>query len=565
MPTAGLFAVTRTYDFIIVGAGSAGCVLANRLSEDPGCHVLLLEAGPADWNPLISLPLGEALTVGGSVDWKFRTEPEPGLDGRVIDAPRGKVLGGSSSINGQIYVRGHASDFDDWEAQGATGWGYQEVLPYFRKAESWAGPMSDARGTSGPLETIGGRYRNALYEAFLQAGTSLGYRYLEDYNCGDHEGFAWSQFTQRHRVARRCSAAHAYLHPVMKRPNLTVITHAHVERLHLTGTRCKGVWYRRGHRCELVLADEVILSAGAYLSPKIMLLSGLGPATEISSHGIKPILDLPGVGKNLQDHFGGMIQYACRQSVTYNALRNPLKLAGAVWDMFVKSSGPLAVFPMNALAFLRSAPDEPRPDLGFLFFPVTSDLKGGSKKYAAFSGYGIIWGLMRPRSRGAVSLRSDDPLAPPVIRHNYLTDPHDVVVNNRGFHIARAIGESGAFDPFRQGETDPGLLTQAGQDIEAYNRRTMASHYHPAGTCKMGNDAMAVVGPDLRVHGIEGLCIVDASIMPTVTSGNTNAPSIMIGERAAALIVAEKSEDLRYRDMPLPSRSSDRESPSVDH
>lgn len=525
------------FDFVVVGAGSAGCALASRLSERKDLKVLLLEAGQRDWNPLIRLPVGEALTIGGAIDWKFGTEPEPGIDGRRIDAPRGKVLGGSSAINGQLYVRGHAGDFDEWAALGCSGWSYADVLPYFIRAENWAGQPHPLRGRNGPLQTIQGRYQTPLYEAFLRAGAELGHPIRNDYNDGDSEGFSWAQFTQDHARARRCSSAHAYLSDA-KRTNLTVRTNAQVTRLSMQNSSCTGLTYVQDGQEVAVSAGEVVLSAGAYQSPQLLLLSGIGPGAEVKAAGVTPRHELPGVGRNLQDHCGGLIQSRCLKPMTYHRYRNPFHLLGAVWDLYVNARGPLSVFPMNALAFLRSDAAEPRPDLEFLFFPVATDIQGGSGKFAAFNGYAITWGIMRPRSRGSVTLRSSDPLAKPVIRHNYLTDPHDVEVNNAGFRLARALNACRAFDEFRGEEIDPGPDCTTDAAISAYNRKTMGSHYHPSGSCKMGIDDMAVVDPKLRVHGLKGLRVADASIMPRVTSGNTNAPSIMIGERAADLVLS---------------------------
>lgn len=528
----------EAFDFIVVGAGSAGCALAYRLSADPNNRVLLLEAGPSDWNPLIRLPVGEALTIGGSIDWKFKTVSEPGLDGRSIDTPRGKVLGGSSAINGQLYVRGHSGDFDEWESLGCPGWGYDGVLPYFRHAESWAGTPDQTRGTMGPLKTVLGRYRTPLYEAFLSAGAECGYRVIEDYNRGDTEGFAWAQFTQEHDRARRCSSAHAYLRSAAGRQNLTIRTGCQVTSLTLAGSTCTGLSYVRHGQRHQVSAGEVILSAGAYQSPQILMLSGIGDGAALRSVGIEAKHELPGVGQNLQDHCGGLIQSRCKEQMTYHQFRNPFRAVGAIWDLYVNARGPLSVFPMNALAFLRTGEAEPRPNLEFLFFPVATDIQGGSGRYAAFNGYAITWGIMRPRSRGSVTLASADPLAKPVIQHNYLTDPHDVHVNNEGFRIAREINASRAFDRFRGEEVDPGPDCSSQEAISAYNRRTMGSHYHPSGSCRMGSDHMAVVDPSLRVHGMKDLRVADASIMPCVTSGNTNAPSIMIGEKASDLVLA---------------------------
>jgi choline dehydrogenase len=529
--------MTPVYDYVIAGAGSAGCALANRLSADASRKVLLLEAGPTDWHPFIRMPVGEALTVGGSIDWKFKTEAEPGFMGRSIDAPRGKVLGGSSAINGMIYVRGHAGDFDDWAALGCGGWSYRDVLTSFRRSESWNGAPSQERGSAGPLQTVFGRHRTPLYQAFLNAGRSLGFKLNPDYNGGDHEGFSWTQYTQTHKRARRCSSAHAYLGAIKCRKNLTIETGAHVLGLVLEGTRCSGIRYIQDGRQKSVAAKEVILSAGAYASPQILLLSGIGDPEELSKAGVTPVFDLPGVGRNLQDHCGSLIQSRCTKPVTYHSLRNPFRGAAAILELVFKSSGPFSVFPMAAQAFVRSSSEETRPDLQIQFSPVTTDVQGGTGKLATFNGYAITWGHMRPKSRGRVTLQSNNPLVQPRIQHNFLTDPHDIKVINRGFELARKLNAQHSMDEYRGEEVDPGQAVQSEADITAYNRRVACSQYHPSGTCKMGIDDQAVVDPKLRVHGIKGLRVADASIMPNVTSGNTNAPSIMIGERAAEIIL----------------------------
>ena len=527
-----------TFDYIIIGAGSAGCVLANRLSENASHRVLVLEAGSSDWNPLIRLPIGEVFTVGGANDWKFSSGPEPNLDGAHVKQPRGKVLGGSSSINGQLYVRGHARDYDEWSQLGNTGWSYEDVLPYFKRAECWRGGEDGYRGVHGPLQTALGRYRNPLYEAFIESGLALGYPLNEDYNGTEQEGFGWCQYTHTHRFPLRCSAATAYLHPAKRRSNLTIRTKALVTSLMIEGTQCRGVSYQwRGRRRQAYCAKETLLCAGAYQSPQLLMLSGIGSPQVLRTNGIALKHALPGVGENLQDHFGSLVQHECTQPVTFFNLRNPLKLTGAAVELLLKRRGPLSVFPMNVQAFIRSDPALERPDLQFLLFPVALDTESESLYIPKYHGYSIHWAILRPRSRGRVTLRSANPSDPPFIVHNYLADDWDRALNRFALRKARELHAGRAFQPFRGAERQPGSHCVSDAQIDDYTARLSAPHYHPSGTCKMGTDDMAVVDPELRVHGMEGLRVVDASIMPRLVGGNTNAPTIMIGERAAQFLL----------------------------
>ncbi|PZU85490.1 MAG: choline dehydrogenase [Shinella sp.] len=531
--------MTANYDFIIIGAGSAGCVLANRLSADPAAKVLLLEAGARDRNPLIRIPIGVNYTVGSKIDWQMLSEPEPGLDGRQINLPRGKVLGGSSAINGMIFVRGHAEDFNDWERGGATGWNYDAVLPYFKRLENWHGPASQARGSLGPIAVAYGKYRTPLLEAFLHAGEQMGYSVVDDYNTGNHEGFNWVQYNIDPDKAVRVSAAHGYLQPVRDRKNLTIVTGAHVVGLTIAQQRCTGLRYVVDGKEITVCAGETILSAGSYMSPQLLMLSGIGPADDLSRVGIKPVHDLPGVGQNLQDHVGALVQFASTKPLTYYSLKNPMRGAKALAEYLFQNSGPIAVFPMAVQSFLKSDPSQERPNLQIQFYPVSRDLKDPAGKIGTFSAYSLQYGLMRPKSRGALTLRSANPFEQPRIQHNFLTHPDDVQAMTDALRLVREIGSQAAFKEFSGGEMDPGLDVQSDADIQAYNRRVLASELHPAGTCKMGSDELAVVDPELRVRGIEGLRVADVSIMPVLTSGNTNAPAMMIGERASALILGQ--------------------------
>ena len=531
-------AANESFDHIVVGAGLAGCVLADRLSASSERRVLVLEAGPADWSPLIKMPLGEVFTVGGVHDWQFKTEPEAELGGSRVEQPRGKVLGGSSSINGQLYVRGHSRDYDEWAQLGNTGWSYEDVLPLFKRAEHWRGGEDQYRGGGGQLQTAFGRYRNPLYEAFLEAGRTLGYPVTDDYNGAEPEGFCWSQYTHTHGFPLRCSAATAYLRPARRRANLTIRTRARATSLCIEGARCVGVDYVwRGERRRVHCDGEVIVASGAYQSPQLLMLSGIGKPETLRAHGIEVKHDLPGVGENLQDHYGSLVQHECIQPITLYSLRNPLKLALAIGQLLLARSGPLSVFPTNVKAFIRSDRALERPDLQLMLSPLALSPDSTSPYVPKYHGYSVQWCVLRPHSVGHVTLRSADPLDTPVIVHNYLADAWDRRLNRAALRLAREILAQAAFDPFRGPEIEPGPACTSDADIDAYMIRLSAPHYHPAGSCKMGTDDRAVVDPSLRVHGIAGLRVADASIMPRVVGGNTNAPTIMIGEKAAELIL----------------------------
>jgi len=531
----------NTFDYVIVGAGSAGAVLANRLSADPAITVLLIEAGPRDWNPLIHMPTGEIYMIGTSVDWKLKTEPEPHLNDARVSLPRGRVLGGSSSINGQLYVRGHPHDYDDWRQFGNVGWDFESVLPYFMRAERWSGPTAGQRGIDGPLRTTYGRYRMPLYEAFLEAGKEAGYKFNPDYNNGDPEGFVWSQYTHMHGFPLRCSTARAYLWPAMGRKNLTVWTHATARRILFEGTRAAGIEVlRKGAAATAQAGKELILSAGAYHSPHLLMLSGVGDPAELRRHGIKTVANLPGVGKNLQDHFGSFVQHACKEPITYYNLRNPVKLAGAAMRYAMTGGGPLSVFPMNVMAFIKSDPSVERPNLQLYFVPSAVNPARLDDPWPHFHGYSIHWCNLRPESRGHLELSSADPADAPRIFHDYLATERDKETNRAAFRIARDLHARRAFDRFRGDELVPGMGRSANADFDAVTAEYYSSHYHPVGTCKMGSDAMSVVDQTLKVHGVDGLRVIDASIMPTLVGANTNAPTIMIGEKGADMILGRQ-------------------------
>ena len=526
------------FDHIIVGAGSAGCVLAARLSADVSRRVLLLEAGRRDNHPLIPIPLGHAALVRNRrVSWDFTNEPEPMMPGHTLHIPRGKTLGGSSSINSMICVRGHGMDYDEWRALGCEGWSHAEVLPYFKRAERFEGGGDTWRGVDGPIEVRRGMAEHPLYDAFMAAGAAAGWPATADYNGARQEGFCTTQHTIRHGHPRRCSTAVGYLRPALRRPNLVVRTGARVGDLALSGNRVAGVRYRRGGRWrEAQAGDGVILSAGAYQTPQILMLSGIGPGAHLRALGIDVHHHMAGVGADLQDHFGGYVQHACTQPITLYRDQHPWGIAKALARYFLFGTGPMTHFPVDRQAFLASTPGLDRPDLQFLMsaFLRSQNLRIGMSEG---HGYCISWCQLRPESRGRVSLASADPFAAPRILHNYVTHEADRAVHRRALEIARALHAQAAFDPYRGDELLPGAACASGAEIDAFIPRFGHSHYHPVGTARMAQDEGAVVDPSLRVHGIEGLRVVDASIMPRLVGANINMPTIMIAEKAADMIL----------------------------
>lgn len=512
------------YDYIIIGAGSAGCVLANRLTEDPDTKVLLLEAGGPDNKQEVHIPAAFSKLFKGPCDWAFHTEPQENLASRRLYWPRGKMLGGSSSMNAMIYIRGHHGDYGRWRDLGNEGWGFADVLPYFKKAEHQERGASEYHGTGGPLNVADQRSINPLSRAFVAAGGELGFPANGDFNGAEQEGFGFFQVTQK--GGKRCSAAAAYLKPALRRPNLTIQTQAQATRLLVDGTRAVGVEYLRNGRAEQARAGrEVILSGGAVSSPQLLMLSGIGPADHLRSLSISPVVDLPGVGQNLQDHLFVSIAYACTRPISLASAETIPNIASYL--LFKK--GPLTSNVAEAGAFIRMDASLPAPDLQFHFGPVYYLNHGFTRP----EGHGFSIGptLIRPESRGQITLRSSDPFAPPAIQPRYLDSEADLRTLVEGVKLACELAHTKAFAEYRGAAVCETLSTAEG--ITGYIRNTVETIYHPAGTCKMGNDPLAVVDTQLRVRGVEGLRVVDASVMPELVGGNPNAVVIMLAEKAA--------------------------------
>lgn len=540
---------TQEFDFIIVGAGSAGCVLANRLSADPDIQVLLLEAGPRDSHPLIHIPVGNGKIIPkAKYNWKYETEPQAHLDNRRILWPRGKTLGGSSSLNGMIYIRGHARDYDLWRQRGVSGWSFADVLPYFKRAEGNVRGADPFHGGDGPLIVSNAAHDHDLFDGFVSAGVEAGYPANPDFNGPEQEGFGRYQFTIRN--GRRWSAAAAYLKPVLSRPNLTVETGAFTQKVVFEGDRAVGVEYSRGNRVYMARAmREVILSGGVINSPQLLMLSGIGPADDLKQLGIRPLLDRTDVGGNLQDHFCVHTVHASNTPTLTDELVRLERGAISVARAFVTRSGPAAAFPLEGGAFIRTSDDLDIPDAQFHFSAgnllslIRRPFASHSEDHTRPDAFMCHVCQLRPESRGDIRLRSSDPRDMPLIQPNYLSESRDRETMREAFKAMRDVMHQPSLQRLSGGEIWPDPNVRTDSEIDAFIRATGGTVYHPVGTCRMGGDDDAVVDETLRVRGTEGLRVVDASVMPTLVGGNTHAPTVMIAEKASDMILGQTPPD----------------------
>lgn len=527
----------REFDYIIVGAGSAGCVLANRLSADPSVRVLLLEAGSWDWHPLLRIPLGVGRIWGfDRFDWGYHTDPEPHAGGRRIETARGKVIGGSGSINAMGYIRGHRGDYDRWASYGLPGWSFEDVLPYFKRAETWEDGETPYRGGDGPIYVRRTKDIDPLYEAYIKAGTNAGHPFTDDYNGAQQHGFGWAQWTIRN--GRRDSTARAYLHPALGRRNVAVTTGALAKRIMIEGNRAVGIeLVQRNSEVSVRATREVILCAGSINTPQLLMLSGIGDPDHLREFGISPSVPLTGVGRNLQDHYSTGLVHERREAGPFVAATRFDRLVFNFARAYVAGSGPATDVPSGFMAFVKTDPALPKPDIQFLL------RSGPSNAGPWFPGIKSAWRdafvcrpvLLRPASRGRIQLRSADPTNPVRIQQNFLSDERDLPVLRAGLKLLREVAAQPVLDRFRGCEIGPGAEAWSDTELDRYIRNAGATAHHPCGTCRMGVDKDAVVDANLRLHGIEGLRIADASVMPDLVGGNINAAVIMIAEKAADL------------------------------
>ncbi|GAA3084568.1 alcohol dehydrogenase [Streptosporangium carneum] len=528
----------KTHDYIIVGGGAAGCVLAGRLTEDPSISVLLLESGSERHSPLLSIPAAETVLMGNpKYDWCFETDADPTIAGRSVRIPRGRLLGGSNAINGMIYVRGQKEDYDDWAALGNPGWSWADVLPYFKSLEHAPEIGGENRGRNGPISVGLPREHDELCDAFLKSAVKAGYPENPDYNSGNQEGFGYYQVN--HAEGRRSSAAGTYLKQARHRPNLTLLTDAHVGVLRFADKRCTGVEFRyKGGVHQARCRREVIVSAGTVQSPQLLELSGIGSAEILTAVGVPVIHHLPGVGENFRDHFAARLRWRVRQPITFNERSRGLGLVREIAKYVRNRRGLLSLPIALGHGFVSSSDKETRPDIQFHFAPASYGA-GSTRRLDTSPGMTLGVYQLRPESKGSVHIRSRNPLTPPAIRPRFLDTELDRTTLVAGMRIARRIVEGPALDPYREYELTPGLEVQTDDELLEYVRNHGDTSYHPVGTCRMGSDTGAVVDGRLRVHGVAGLRVIDASVMPAIVSGNTNAASLMIGEKGAALVLED--------------------------